>query len=52
MGQSYSYFNDIHAQIYNSDGTKSGGEFRVNSKNIPSTNPGESAAPSVPAAMS
>ena len=39
MGQPYSYFNDIHAQIYAADGSKIGGEFRVNSKDIPGTNP-------------
>ncbi len=37
MGQSYSYFNDVHGQIYDSDGQKVGAEFRVNSVNIPGT---------------
>ena len=34
-GQSFSYFNDIHGQIYDSDGKRVGSEFRVNSQNIP-----------------
>ena len=37
-GQSFSYFNDIHGQIYDSDGNKVGGEFRVNSADIPGVN--------------
>ena len=36
-GQSLSYFNDIHGQIYNYDGQKVGSEFRVNSQNIAGT---------------
>jgi hypothetical protein len=34
--QTLSYFNDIHAQIYNYDGQKVGSEFRVNSVDLPS----------------
>ena len=36
-GQSYSYFNDIHAQRFDADGQMVGSEFRVNSQNIPGT---------------
>ncbi len=35
QGQSYSYYNDIHAQIYDYEGNRVGGEFRVNTQNIP-----------------
>ena len=36
-GQSYSYFNEIHGQLFNSDGNRTSGEFLVNSKNLPGT---------------
>ncbi|MBN2581092.1 MAG: trypsin-like serine protease, partial [Pirellulales bacterium] len=36
-GQSFSYFNDVHAQIYDMYGGKVGTEFRVNTINIPGT---------------
>ena len=34
-GQSFSYFNDIHGQMYDRFGNTVGGEFRVNSADIP-----------------
>ena len=37
QGQSYSYFNTIKGQIYGYNGSKLGGEFAVNSQNIPGT---------------
>ena len=37
-GQSFSYFNDIHGQIYDRYGNTVGGEFRVNSTDIPGVN--------------
>jgi hypothetical protein len=37
-GQPFSYFNDVHAQIYNYRGEPVGSEFRVNEVNIPGTN--------------
>ncbi|NLF07499.1 MAG: hypothetical protein GX594_05900, partial [Pirellulaceae bacterium] len=37
QGQSFSYFNDIRAQVYGSDGQRLGSEIRVNSANIPGT---------------
>ena len=36
-GQSFSYFNDIHGQIYDQDGTRMGSEFRVNSMDLAGT---------------
>ena len=37
-GQSFSYFNNIQAQIFNNEGQRVGSEFRVNSVNIPGVN--------------
>ncbi len=37
QGQSYSYFNDIRAQVYDTDGERVGSEIRINSQNIPGT---------------
>ena len=37
VGQTYSYYHNIKAQIFNADGTRSGGEIRINSQNIPSS---------------
>ena len=37
QGQSYSYFNDVRAQVYGPDGQRIGSEIRVNSANIPGT---------------
>ena len=37
QAQSYSYFNTLKGQIYDLDGNTVGGEFSVNSQNIPST---------------
>ena len=37
QGQSYSYFNTVKGQIYGYNGSKLGGEFAVNSQNIPGT---------------
>ncbi|MEN6459328.1 MAG: hypothetical protein ABFC63_10400 [Thermoguttaceae bacterium] len=36
-GQSYSYYNDIKGQVFSREGNRVGGEFRVNSVNIPDT---------------
>ena len=35
QGQQYSYFNNVEGQMYAYDGRKLGGEFRVNSQDIP-----------------
>ena len=50
MGQSFSYFNTMEGQVYNSDGQAVGSEFQVNSINVPgvgSTPAAESLHPSV-----
>ncbi len=46
VGEPYGYFNDIHGQLYDYNGNKIGGEFRVNSQNVPGTgiNPAASEA--------
>ncbi len=46
VGQPYSYFNDIHGQLFDYNGQRLGNEFRVNSQNIPGT--GTSPAPPKP----
>ena len=35
--QPYSYFNNIQGQMYDRDGNRIGGEFRVNQNNVPGT---------------
>ncbi|MBN1394651.1 MAG: trypsin-like serine protease, partial [Pirellulales bacterium] len=37
QGQDFSYFNDVRAQVFNSDGERISNEIRVNSQNIPGT---------------
>ena len=37
QGQPYSYFNTVKEQMYSYDGHKVGGEFNVNSRDIPGT---------------
>ncbi len=36
-GQAYSYFNDVHGQLYNYKGEEIGSEFVVNSTGVPGT---------------
>ena len=37
QGQAYSYFNGVKGQVFDSGGNKLGGEFAVNSQNVPGT---------------
>ena len=43
-GQSFSYFNDIDGQMFGPSGERLGGEFQVNSADIPGTGAGSNAS--------